>query len=66
MCSLKTMAKEGEKYTPKEVTTEEEKFKAMLFFLREYESRYGQLFQDMRKSYFVGIYQHPGTINGSY
>ena len=44
MCSLKTMAKEGEKATPKEVTTKEEKFKAMLFLLRADESRYGQLF----------------------
>ena len=41
MCSLKNMAKEEEKVTPKEVTTEEGKFKAMLFLLRADESSYG-------------------------
>ena len=46
------MDKVGETYTPEEVKTEEEQFKAMLFFLREYEHRYGKLFEYMRKADF--------------
>ena len=47
--SLKNMDKVGDKATPEEVKTEEEKFKSILFLLRADESRYGQLFEDMRK-----------------
>ena len=54
LCSLKNVGKLGETDSPEEVTTEEEKFKAMLFLIREYESRYGKLFEDMRRAYFVG------------
>ena len=35
--------------------TEEYKFKAMVFLLRDDESRYGQLFEELRKLAFVGI-----------
>ena len=52
LCSLKNMDKVGETYTPEEVKTEEEQFKAMLFFLRAYEHRYGKLFEYMRKADF--------------
>ena len=39
---------------------------AMLILLREDESRYGQLFEDQRKSYFKGRDEYPETINGAY
>ena len=52
--------------TPEEVKTEEETFKAVLFFLREDESRYGQLFEDLIKADFVGRDEYPKTINGAY
>ena len=34
--------------------------------LRSDESRYGQLFEDMRKVDFVGRDEYPKTINGAY
>ena len=37
-----------------------------MFLLRADESRYGQLFEDMRKAAFVGRYEYPETINGEY
>ena len=42
------------------------KIKAVFFLLRADESRYGQLFEDMRKADFVGRDEHPETINGAY
>ena len=60
------MDKVGETATLEEVTTEEEKSKAMLFLLRVYESRYGKLFEDMSKADFVGKDEYPETINGAY
>ena len=60
------MHKLGESDTTEEVTTYEEKFKAILFLLRAYESRYGQLLEYSRKSDFVGIYEYPETIKGAY
>ena len=38
----------------------------MFFLLRSDEYRYGRLFDDMRKSDFVGRYEYPETINGAY
>ena len=38
----------------------------MLFLLRAYESRYGQLFEDLRRASFVGGYEYPQMINGEY
>ena len=52
MCSFRTLDKEGLMATPEEVKIQEEKFKYMLFLLRSDESRYRQLFEDMRKAYF--------------
>ena len=54
MCSLKTMDRVRETVTPEEVTTEEEKFKAVLFLLWEDESNYVKLFEDMKKTDFLG------------
>ena len=51
--------------TQEKVTTEKT-FKVMWLLLREYESRYGQLYEDMRKADFVGRDEHPETINGAY
>ena len=42
------------------------KIKAVFFLLRADESRYEQLFEDMRKADFVGRDEHPETINGEY
>ena len=58
------MYKVGETDTTEEVMTQEYKFKAMLFFLQADESRYGQLFEDMRKADSVGRYKYPETIHG--
>ena len=60
------MDKVGETDTPEEVTTEEEKSKAVLFFLRADESSHGKLFEDMRRAGFVGRDEHPEAINGPY
>ena len=49
-CTLKTMGRVGETAKPSEVTTREEKFKAILFLIRTDKSRYGQLFEDIRKA----------------
>ena len=38
----------------------------MLFLLREDKYRYGQLFEDTKKSDFVGRDEYPETINGAY
>ena len=37
-----------------------------MFLLQADKSRYGQLFEDMRKLAFVGRYEYPEAINGSY
>ena len=44
------MGRVGETAKPSEVTTREEKFKAILFLIRTDKSRYGQLFEDIRKA----------------
>ena len=44
----------------------EEKITAMLFLLRADEYRYGQLFEDTTKSYFVGRDEYPEMINGAH
>ena len=38
----------------------------MLFLLWDNESRYGQLFEDLRKEAFVGRYRYPETSNRAY
>ena len=60
------MDKSGTTSLPEEVTIEEDKFKAMLFLLRDGESRYGKLFEYLRKAYFVERYKYTETINGAY
>ena len=54
LCSLKTLDKVGDTDTPEKVTTEEEKFKAVLFVLRTDEFRSVQIFEDLRKANFLG------------
>ena len=66
MCSFETMDKVVDTDTPEEVTTEEENFKAILFLLQAYGSRYGKIFEDLFNSDFVGRYEYAETINGSY
>ena len=53
---MKNVGKLGETDSPEEVTIEEEKFKDMLFLLWSDKSRYGQLFENMRKEAFVVRY----------
>ena len=38
----------------------------MLFLLRANKYIYGQIFEDMRKSDFVGRYEYPRIIKGGY
>ena len=60
------MDKTGTTDTPEEVTIKEETFKVMIFWLRDDESIYGELFERLRKSAFVGRYEYPETIDGTY
>ena len=65
LCGLKIMDRVGETDTLEEIMTKEEKFKKILFLLRADEYRYKQLFEDMRKTDFVGRDEYPETINGA-
>ena len=56
------MGKVVETYTPEEAPTEEEKFKAMLFLLRADEYRHGQIFEYLKKSYFLGRDEYSESI----
>ena len=52
--------------TPEEVTTEEGKFKAILFLIRVDDYKYVKLFEDIIKADFVGRDEYPETLNGAY
>ena len=66
LCSVKTMDKVGETATSEEVTTVEEKFKAVLHLLLADEYIYGKLFEYLIKADFVGRDDYPETINGAF
>ena len=52
--------------TTEEVTINQRNFKAMLFLLQSDESRYGKLFEELRKAAFVGRDEYPENVHEAY
>ena len=54
LCSPQILGKDMVSFTPTEINTEKERFKAMCFILRAEEIRYGDLLEELRKGVYRG------------
>ena len=55
-----------ERHLPKNNSLYRKKIQGGVFFLRDYEYRYVELFEYPRKEVLVGRYEYSETINGAY
>ena len=66
LCSPQILGKDMVSFTPMEINTEKERFKAICFILRADEIRYGDLLEELRKGVYRGRDEYPTTVPNAY
>ena len=66
LCSPQILGKDMVSFTPMEINTEKERFKALCFILRADEIRYGDLLEELRKGVYRGRDEYSTTVPNAY